>query len=98
MPGDWTNVSGHAQLFLEHAQDGLTSRDMMDKAETLVSGATYGTTDGSDGVCLGCHAVWNGTPGLTCSTAWKEHLVLGRATEVAWEAASMAQTGTTCGW
>ncbi len=37
-PADWTGVSSHAEIFLEHASAGYTSRQMMDKAETLVNG------------------------------------------------------------
>ena len=55
VPVDWTKVASHDQGFLEHAKNGFTSRQMMDKAETLVLGDVYGLTDGSDGVCLGCH-------------------------------------------
>jgi cytochrome c5 len=97
MPADWPKVASHTAAFLQHAQNGFVSRAMMDKAETLVSGAPYSTTDGSDGVCTGCH-VDNHTNVSCSSTAWKEHLTLGRATEVAWEAASSAQAGSTCGW
>jgi len=101
VPADWPKVASHTTAFLQHADNGFTSRLMMDNAETLVNGAPYGTTDGTDGVCTGCHAPLDGNPDLTCSTQWKEHLVNGRATETAWETASLAQTGTgntTCGW
>jgi hypothetical protein len=98
VPGDWTNVATTSAAYLQHAQTGKVSRAMMDKAETLVNGAPFGTTDGTDGVCTGCHAQFNGQASLTCSTAWKDHLVIGRATEAAWETASSAQAGSTCGW
>jgi cytochrome c5 len=98
VPADWPKVASHTTPFLQHAQNGFASRAMMDKAETLVSGAPYSTTNGTDGVCTGCHVQFNGQASLTCSTAWKDHLVIGRATEAAWEAASTAQTGSTCGW
>jgi ribosomal protein L40E len=97
VPGDWTAVASHETPFLQHADNGWTSRLMMDEAEELVLGAPYETTDGSDGVCTGCHV--NATSWIsTCTTAWKEHLVKGRATETAWETASEAITGDTCGW
>jgi hypothetical protein len=102
VPADWPKVASHTAAFLQHADNGYTSRLMMDNAETLVNGAPYGTTDGSDGVCSGCHSdptdsgAW--PTSVTCSTAFKEHLVNGRATEAAWETAATAQTGTTCGW
>ena len=43
-PGDWTLVASHSQVFLEHSMNGFTSRQMMDKAETLVLGGVYGST------------------------------------------------------
>ena len=54
-PAQWTKVASHTETFLKHSMNGFTSRQMMDKAETLVNGSVTGTTDGSDGVCLGCH-------------------------------------------
>jgi mono/diheme cytochrome c family protein len=97
VPADWAAIASHETPFLQHADNGWTSRLMMDEAESLVLGTPYSTTDGSDGVCTGCHADYSAS--VSCSsTAWKEHLVNGRATEAAWEAASMAQTGSTCGW
>jgi mono/diheme cytochrome c family protein/enamine deaminase RidA (YjgF/YER057c/UK114 family) len=101
-PAQWTKVASHETPFLQHADNGWTSRLMMDNAETLVLGAPYGTTNGSDGVCTGCHSdptdsgAW--PTSVTCSTAFKEHLVKGRATETAYETAAVDQTGSTCGW
>ena len=54
-PAQWTKVASHTETFLKHSMNGFTSRQMMDKAETLVNGSVAGTTDGSDGVCTGCH-------------------------------------------
>ena len=103
VPADWTLVAvpgspDPSEPYLGHASDGRSSRQMMDKAEMLVTGsAPFGTTDG---VCAGCHAE-PAPDSVTCSTAWKQHLVLGRVSEAAYEAASEASAGTgntTCGW
>ena len=101
-PADWTNVASHEEEFLEHAFAGLTSRQMMDKAETLVLGEVYGTTDGSDGVCLGCHGDESGelaSEGCDVEDGvWRMHLTQGRVAESVWEKVSLARTGTRCGW
>ena len=102
VPADWTLVAvpgspDASEPYLGHAHDGRTSRLMMDNAEMLVNGAPLDTTDGSDGVCTGCHV--DATSWIsTCTTPWKNHLVEGRVTEKAWETASIAITGDTCGW
>jgi hypothetical protein len=95
-PADWTSVSTHTDGFLVHAQNGWTSRQMMDKAETLVFGNVYGSTDGSDGVCLGCHV--DNSAAVACNAGWREHLTLGRVAESVWEQVSISRTGGTCGW
>ena len=102
-PVQWTFVASHTETFLKHSMNGYTSRQMMDKAETLVNGAVTGTTDGSDGVCLGCHADNSGVLNLEgCDLDnepdWIQHLTQGRVAESAWEEVSLAQTGTRCGW
>jgi len=102
-PAQWTKVASHEQGFLKHAYFGFTSRQMMDKAERLVLGDVYGTTDGSDGVCTGCHG--DNTAELSAEGCdldnepfWFQHLTQGRVAESVWEKASLAQTGTRCGW
>jgi hypothetical protein len=59
-------------------------------------GAVFGTTDGSDGACQGCHG--DESNNVSCDTTWKEHLTIGRVAQSTWETASVAQTGGTCGW
>ena len=91
----------HTDGFLEHAMNGFTSRQMMDKAETLVLGNVYGSTDGSDGVCLGCHVRQQrvNTRAVTWTTPrWIEHLTQGRVAESVWEQVSLARPGARCGW
>ena len=99
-PAQWTGVANHAANFLKHASVGkaYVSRQMMDKAETLVNGSVYGTTDGSDGVCVGCHADFTVTPGVSCTASWKQHLTQGRVAESVWEQVSNQRTGSLCGW
>jgi mono/diheme cytochrome c family protein len=105
VPADWTEVASHEKEFIEHAYDGLISRQLMDKAEVLVNGAVYGTTDGSDGVCVACHE--NNAEYTTelhdegCDLddgLWRQHLTQGRVAESVWEQVSLIQTGTRCGW
>jgi mono/diheme cytochrome c family protein len=96
VPADWTAVADNDSTYLQHADIGLTSRQMMDKAETLVNGSVYGSTDGSDGVCLGCHV--NRSTDVACNAGWREHLTQGRVAESVWEQVSITRTGGTCGW
>jgi hypothetical protein len=96
VPGDWTNVSTGNPAYLQHGMTGKTSRLMMDNAETLVNGSAFGTTDGSDGVCVGCHVDYSA--GLSCTAGWKQHLTQGRVAESVWEQVSDMKTGTLCGW
>jgi cytochrome c553 len=68
---DWTKVASHEVNFLRHADAGLVSRQMMDKAEILVQGHVTGseppptnkngkvkgnTTSELDTLCTACHA------------------------------------------
>jgi hypothetical protein len=102
---DWTEVAEHEVEFLKHAYEGKTSRQMMDKAEILVSGEVFGTTDGSDGVCVACHednkeyTTELHEEGCDLDDGlWRQHLTQGRVAESVWEKVSLAQTGTRCGW
>jgi len=103
-PAQWTNVSNASADYLAHAMNGFTSRQMMDNAEKLVnSGQVLGSTDGSDGVCLGCHT--DNSPELNAEGCdldneafWFQHLTQGRVAESVWEDVSLSQTGTRCGW
>jgi cytochrome c5 len=102
-PADWTKVAASTEVFLKHSMIGYTSRQMMDKAEMLVNGQVSGTSDGSDGVCLGCHGDASGELNsegcdLDNEPYWFQHLTQGRVAESAWEDASWAQTNSNCGW
>ena len=102
VPADWTKVASGDDGFLAHAMWGLTSRQLMDKAETMVIGDVSGSTDGSDGVCLGCHGDESGELNAEgCDVdggEWMRHLTQGRVAESTWEHVSDIQTGTLCGW
>ncbi len=97
---NWDEVNVNNEKYMDHAESGNNKdlpRSMMDKAETELYGAVFGTTDGSDGACQGCHDDKAGD--VSCNdTEWLEHLTLGRVAESTWETASVAQTGSTCGW
>ena len=100
VPGDWTKVTvpvSPTANYLGHAQDGRTSRQMMDKAEQLVNGGSFDTTDGSDGVCAGCHG--DNSASVSCSEPkWLQHLTKGRVAESVWEQVSLSLAGSRCGW
>jgi len=100
VPGAWTHVSTPTDKYLVHAQVARTSRQMMDKAETLVTGGVLGTTDGTDGVCVTCHT--GGVDHLAsvgcANSTWMQHLTQGRVAESVWEQVSLAETTTRCGW
>jgi hypothetical protein len=86
--------------WLIHAMVNRVSRVAMDNAEIAQNGAVFGSTDGSDGVCKGCHGNESGDVECVGEDAdeWKRHLTEGRVAESVWEHVSIAQTGTTCGW
>jgi mono/diheme cytochrome c family protein len=96
----WKKVRQDNEDYMEHASSDIEKdlpRSMMDKAETELYGAPFSTTDGSDGACQGCHG--DDSDNVSCSdTEWKLHLTEGRVAESTWETASIAQTGSTCGW
>jgi hypothetical protein len=97
---NWNDVDISNEEYLEHAMAGPKQdlpRSMMDKAETELFGAPFSSTDGSDGVCLGCHR--NEANSVSCNDReWKLHLSEGRVAESTWETVSLARTGSTCGW
>jgi len=102
-PAQWTKVASHTKVFLEHAMNGFTSRQMLDKAEILVNGAVTGPAQGA---CTTCHENnEDHTPVLASEGCnldnepdWMEHLSQGRLAESVWEQVSLDQTGTRCGW
>ena len=89
--------------WFKHADEGRTSRLMMDKAEIEQLGHVYGdpaaNTDQEirNGVCQGCHGdAWED---VSCNDGeWRAHLTRGRIAEVVWEHVSTTVEGTTCGW
>jgi hypothetical protein len=71
---------------------------MMDKAETELYGAPFGSADGSTGVCLSCHGDESDEVN-ECDDEWKLHLTEGRVAQSTWETVTAARTGGgTCGW
>jgi hypothetical protein len=88
---------GNNQGWAEHARENRVSRGAMDAAEIAATGSVLGSTDGSDGVCLACHDNFASSV-AGCGTEWKNHLTEGRVAESVWEAVSIAQDGTSCGW
>jgi hypothetical protein len=92
--------------WFKHADEGRTSRLMMDKAEIAQLGHVWGdpaaNTDQEirTGVCEGCHGDEWGNVSCTGEDGeeWKQHLTRGRVAEVVWEHVSDVRTGSTCGW
>jgi hypothetical protein len=107
-PADWTKVAEHSVDFLRHADEGLASRLMMDKAEILVNGRVFGTIDENKdkkerkALCSGCHDGNNKQSNklgyVSCNAEWVKHLSNGRVAESVWEDVSLDETGTLCGW
>lgn len=97
-----SDISTSNKTWTEHASKGRSSREMMDKAEL----ATFGYVGGDpefespeDTVCSSCHGDRTRTlQRRGCSDKWKNHLIEGRASEVAWEYISTTYAGSTCGW
>ncbi len=105
--GDERNdIADGEEDWFKHADEGRTSRLMMDKAEIAQLGHVWGdpevNTDAQirNGVCQGCHGdEWQE---VSCTgeeaDEWKRHLTRGRVAEVVWEHVSDVRTGSTCGW
>jgi hypothetical protein len=95
-----------------HARSGRVSRKTMDKVETLQLGhicgdpAAMSASETESTLCQSCHG--NRTRTLQrkgCTERWKNHLVEGRASAVAWESVASdlisgqpAADGTVCGY
>ncbi len=93
--GKWTS----------HAKQGRVSRASMDKVEAAENVAItfdeFGTPseDPLATVCTSCHGDRERTlQRKGCSSAWKNHLIQGRASEHVWEYVSSTVVGDTCGW
>ena len=109
--GDEREEISAAELdYLAHADDGRTSRAMMDKAEIAQFGHIIGAASNVDGspnpavsdertqLCTTCHGENLLDESISCDTEWREHLTRGRVAEVVWEDVSLEKTGTRCGW
>jgi hypothetical protein len=98
---DLSAFIGTTAGYVGHADDGRTSRLMMDKAETAQLGNVLGASAGPqrDALCAACHG---GVPVVgSCSPGWKRHLTQGRLSESVWEDVSLNSAGTgntLCGW
>jgi hypothetical protein len=110
-PKDWEQtIVATNKKWVEHTYRGRVSRGAMSAAEIATWGHVLGDTgvgsvaDTLDGLCNTCHTdgrQGSGTPAVSCNTAWKNHLIQGRADEEVWKDISAASpnTGfTTCGW
>jgi hypothetical protein len=103
-PAQWTNVASHEEAFLRHADNGFASRQMMDKAEILVSGHVTGEGTKGNEVSKLCSSSCHKGPKFEnmakCGNpTWMQHLPRGRVAESVWEQVSKEQNGgSTCGW
>ena len=95
-------ISSTNRTWTEHAYKGRSSREMMDMAQLVTDGFVGGDPAFEDPkitVCTSCHGDRsNSLARGGCTTKWKNHLVQGRASEVAWETMSLRYTNSTCGW
>jgi hypothetical protein len=85
--------------YLVHSMVNRTSRVAMDNAERAVNnGQVFGETAGAqrDQLCSNCHGGTNLLPFVSCNSAWNNHLIQGRVSEVVWEDVSVPLGG--CGW
>jgi hypothetical protein len=103
------SISSTDSKWVDHAFDGRVTREAMDKAEIANQGYISGDPDFEDAeqtVCRGCHGDrTNSLQRRGCTDKWKNHLIQGRASEVAWEEVTVnnvsgqpAADGTICGW
>ncbi len=93
------SISEHE--WLEHADLGRVSRDIMDKVEIEKTGYVFGDPDSGVNplttVCRSCHG--DESSHVQCGNSqWKRHLVEGRVAEKVWTYVSYLRTGSTCGW
>jgi hypothetical protein len=93
-------ISASEEGYVTHADDGRTSRLMMDKAENAELGHVLGAAPGAerDQLCTTCHEGENRLGEVTCTDEWREHLTQGRVAESVWEDVSLDETATRCGW
>ena len=96
------DISSTNRTWTEHASKGRSSREMMDKAEVATIGHVAGDPafeDPQGTVCTSCHGDRSRSlERKGCSVKWRNHLIEGRASEVAWEHMSTTFAGSTCGW
>jgi hypothetical protein len=104
-------ISNTNRKWTDHAYDGRVTRDSMDKAEIAHQGYISGDPvndpqPAEDTVCQTCHGNRvNTLQRRGCTDKWKNHLVEGRVSEVAWEAVTENNisgqpdaAGNFCGW
>ena len=99
-----SEISSTNKTWAEHSFKGRSSREMMDKVELLQNGFIGGDPAEEDPritVCTSCHGDRSNTLARRgCTTKWKNHLVQGRSSEVAWEymTANFTNSLDNCGW
>jgi mono/diheme cytochrome c family protein len=100
-------ISSTNGKWVDHTFDGRVTRTAMDNAEVANQGHVSGDPafeDPEQTVCKGCHGDRTNTlQRKGCTTKWKNHLVEGRASDIAWETVTAdnigaAADGTLCGW
>jgi hypothetical protein len=102
-------ISSTNRKWTDHTYDNRVTRDAMDKAEIAHQGYISGdpaSEVAEDTVCQTCHGNRANTlQRRGCTTKWKNHLVEGRVSEVAWEAVTENNVpgqpdaaGNYCGW
>jgi hypothetical protein len=112
-PKDWeTDINPTNKVYVQHSYSSKVSRGAMSKAEIATHGYVLGDPDAPGGsiantlatLCNTCHTdgrQGTGTPAVSCTGSWRNHLIEGRADEKVWTLISQASpnTGnTSCGW
>jgi len=86
--------------WLQHAELGRVTRDIMDQVEIAQVGNVTGdpaVVDPLTTVCVGCHVDRSALVSCT-NTLWKQHIPKGRVARKVWESVSTTQAGSTCGF
>ena len=93
------DVSSSNAQWLEHADMGEVSRNIMDKVEISKLGHVAGDSPQNPltTVCVACHT--NKSSKVSCNNlTWKSHLPQGQVAVKVWEAVSTNLAGSTCGF
>ncbi len=98
-----SQISSTNRTWTEHASKGRSSREMMDMAELLQLTVLSVVIRPSRilkprSAPVATVTVHRSLARRGCTDKWRNHLIEGRASEIAWETVSLRHTDSTCGW